>query len=976
MHSLSGAHWSAHSGQPRPCRFLDLLLTCTIYQVEQVINNKLVHHVDFGPQLWQVTNDYVLRSLFTFILIRLSVLHLLHRAPGAMGPREAWYKNIIPFSQSHGPQRFFRAGRQSEEDVASELLADDPLNPSFREEYDLTEAVNGPASTSSTWKRPSQTLSLRSTYCWLAVAAILLLSAVAFAWHRWLSSPVEGLDRGLLPCGPHASYAVNNHTCTSGDFLCPVVDSRRTLRCGESCYLPTAYRCVNNELSPITTSASDSNGQGAANSTVACDSKYLHLSDGLSENYFLSDCGSSSQVVVTSPLPKQQRDLGSSRLLVAWAAGNSGFVMYFKPQSRPRDSASMRLRANPGLNRTLEPLVSGVSATLELDVPTKLGTVILGSIRSLRDFIEGGRSLDDDVQSGLHYQPLAAGGVLITRQWLDRTTETFVTIRPSEGNEDHISVRKGDVTLPSGRYDLQAWHNYPFVENLASDLVFKALDQSPSQAPASDAASLSILSYGDKVVAGAWKFLTYFGRDSLLSLLLLRPVLQEGRGSIVEVILSAAIERINTGDGSVCHEEVVGDYASLLHKRQGAVSNEPLCDYKMIDTDYLLMIALEAYLVRSKIGRGRAKDFLATTADFLASNEGATYGALVQKTMGKILQATAAFEQEPIQSNLIHLHEKEAVGQWRDSSDGLGGGRTPYDVNTALVPAALRAISSFYEHNILSATAQEAGSVSRRAQFWEDNSLHFFEVDILPEKANALLDEYVSRNDYTGPKTISRPTSNVRFHGVALQAGGQGSVVPVMNIDDCFRLFLLDTTDDEQLSKFLQQTADNILAPFPLGLSTPLGLVVSNPAYSSGPGPARALTTGAYHGTVIWSWQLAMLAAGLERQLNRCDNETLGFCKNRELRQHVENAYHHLWDLVDANREHANEEVWSWTYGPGEEFHYAPLGTLPSPGGEAAVESNIQQLWSLAFLAIQRNRNFPRAMSPRTAAFDTVELLL
>jgi hypothetical protein len=43
--------------------------------------------------------------------------------------------------------------------------------------------------------------------------------------------------------------------------------------------------------------------------------------------------------------------------------------------------------------------------------------------------------------------------------------------------------------------------------------------------------------------------------------------------------------------------------------------------------------------------------------------------------------------------NLIHICEGHIVGQWHDSMYGIGGARIPYDVNTALVPAALRAIA-------------------------------------------------------------------------------------------------------------------------------------------------------------------------------------------------------------------------------------------------------------------------------------------
>jgi hypothetical protein len=46
---------------------------------------------------------------------------------------------------------------------------------------------------------------------------------------------------------------------------------------------------------------------------------------------------------------------------------------------------------------------------------------------------------------------------------------------------------------------------------------------------------------------------------------------------------------------------------------------------------------------------------------------------------------------------------------------------------------------------------------------------------------------------------------------------------------------LLNTTNQDQLTSFLSQTADHILQPFPLGLSTPVGLLVANPAFGGDP---------------------------------------------------------------------------------------------------------------------------------------------
>jgi hypothetical protein len=70
--------------------------------------------------------------------------------------------------------------------------------------------------------------------------------------------------------------------------------------------------------------------------------------------------------------------------------------------------------------------------------------------------------------------------------------------------------------------------------------------------------SLSFLSYENKLLAGAWRFLTYFGRDSMISLLLLNPVLSKGEGGAIEAGIAAVLERINQTDGNVCHEETIG----------------------------------------------------------------------------------------------------------------------------------------------------------------------------------------------------------------------------------------------------------------------------------------------------------------------------------------------------------------------------------------------------------------------------------
>lgn len=176
-----------------------------------------------------------------------------------------------------------------------------------------------------------------------------------------------------------------------------------------------------------------------------------------------------------------------------------------------------------------------------------------------------------------------------------------------------------------------------------------------------------------------------------------------------------------------------------------------------------------------------------------------------------------------------------------------------------------------------------------------------------------------------------------------------------MNTDDCFRHFLLNTTNQDQLSSFLSQTADHVLQPFPVGLSTSVGLLIANPAYGGDPVYAANWTNNAYHGTVVWSWQLAMMGAGLERQLGRCNSSMVpDFCSDASLYGKVRSAYNHLWDLIEANTQQLSSEVWSWTYSDGS-YQEIALGSLPPPPGQSPTESDVRQLWSLTFLAVKRN---------------------
>ena len=240
-------------------------------------------------------------------------------------------------------------------------------------------------------------------------------------------------------------------------------------------------------------------------------------------------------------------------------------------------------------------------------------------------------------------------------------------------------------------------------------------------------------------------------------------------------------------------------------------------------------------------------------------------------------------------------------------------------------------------------------------------------------EAQSRLETYVNQSSFGGPSQASIVDDNVAFHAISLDGYDNLKQVQVMNTDDCFRLFLVNSTNQSQLTSFLNQSANNVMRTFPAGLSTPVGLLVANPAYGGDPVYAANWTTSAYHGTVVWSWQQAMMARGFELQLDRCKREKLDFCEDTVVYNNVLGAYNHLWDVIEANSEHLSTEVWSWVYEDG--FKFTPLGALPPPPGTSPtgsyltlpeygslltviLESDIRQLWSLTFLAMKRNGGF------------------
>ncbi len=617
----------------------------------------------------------------------------------------------------------------------------------------------------------------------------------------------------------------------------------------------------------------------------------FHVREGAIDNYFYRRGPIAAHVVLTS---------GSKpRVLVAFPAGNEGAGLWFEP-SEPVAISAISEVAPAGSGE-----LRGITVQLSITHPLVVREAALAGVRTLRDYVTTGtvaRELAPRIEPG--------PPITLRRTLLD--------------GKHHLElVLDGPVRVEGGAIHLGA--GAPITLTVLSDEspltpieTTELLDAIPP-GHERELHALAFLSYREKLLAGSWRFLTYFGRDTLLTLRLLMP---HARAPLIEAGLAAVIDRLDpTGD--VAHEEDVGDFAAWENGRDGrAADASPRFDYKMVDDDLLLAPVLDSYLASTP---ARAAAFLARTTP-----RGQRYADAVRSNLAFVLRVARAYAAAPAPANLVHLHAGVAVGQWRDSQQGLAGGLTPYDVNAALVPAALAAAARLYALPELRDEAL-AAEATRSAVAWS-HAADAFRVEIPPAEAREHVAAYAASLGIDGREAVAAIDGPIVLRAVALDAGR--APIPVMHSDDGFVLLFGDPP-----AAMLDEIAARITRPFPAGLRTPVGIVVANPAYGSDE-LRREFTRADYHGTVIWSWQQALLAEGIDRQLARTDLPAT-------TRAALEAAKRALWSAIRGAPDMVTSELWSWEVANGT-WRVVPFGQ----GAADADESDAIQLWSTVYLAV------------------------
>lgn len=660
-----------------------------------------------------------------------------------------------------------------------------------------------------------------------------------------------------------------------------------------------------------------------AGDPVSPDAQQFTVQEGLNRNEFLRDGPVAAHLLLRSG-----RD---PRALVAFPAGNSGVGVWFSRLSKPAQwqpvSRPVAIVQADGSGRPLY----GLTAEEEIATPSlRIDRAVLSSIRVIRDFQDLGKVPDDvDTAPAVGNRTVrwardrvdGAAGYLLSLEVLDgsvtRDSQHGTTLEA--GADGRIRLR---ITAASGETPMTP---------LADDTL---INDKAAKDPAARQA-LTFLSYREKFLAGSWRFNTYFGRDTLMSVRLLMPALT---ADAVEAGLGAVLQRLSSA-GEVAHEEDVGEFAVLDHLRtDGSRSSAPVLDYKMIDGTYLLAPVAQAWLLDDPRSRTRAAAFLASD-DGRNSTSAVRRGQDLVANLRLVVAGAAAFAADPRWQNLLNLKAGITVGNWRDSGDGLGGGRYPYDVNAVLVPAALEAAERFLASGLLDPyLAKEdraiLGRAGAMARIWRDRAPPLFNVHVPHPVATTAIGTYAAAAGVPAQAALDAlGGGDVNFAALSINAAG----VPVRILNSDPGFFLLFGHPD---ANTIGQQVAQLMRPFPAGLMTDVGMLVANPVFTA-PEVQAKFSRNAYHGAVVWSWQQALFAAGLERQLARGDLPAAVRARLREVQTR-------LWRAIEATRAMNNSELWSWSFIDGH-YAVAPFGN----SGADVDESNAAQLWSTVYLAVR-----------------------
>lgn len=534
-----------------------------------------------------------------------------------------------------------------------------------------------------------------------------------------------------------------------------------------------------------------------------------------------------------------------------------------------------------------------------------------------------------------------------------------VTIRSRAAGPVRVTVRittDAPALTPLSRTEIFNDDFFRFYQSVRADRAdptrFRRLER--------EVRGMELLCYGEKLMAGLPNFATYFGRDMLMTALLMEPVWAP---AMPEHVIASALRKLSPS-GEVSHEEALGgqairenaaEYNRLLavadtarppaRERLLEQARAMLADlqatrenYVMVDDDFQLPVVVGRYLADPRVPDDHKRRFLLA-------------GQRLQRLVANlalVARRTEAYARDPVATNLVSFPQAPdghwISASWRDSRAGYGAGRFAMDVNVIWAPNALESLGTILDalrrlglapvisDEPLASYAGDRRALERAVAAWRGAERHF-RVALSPREVAERLDARLtwlpqSEGEFWRGvmRRESAPADSLRFLALSLDASGRP--IPTVNTDPAMLMLLGPLGPDRAL-----ELVGPIMRRYPWGLFVDdLGPVTANDTYASRD-VWDAFRQDAYHSpTVVWGRDVNVLLAGLALQA-RAAPPGSGVAA-------LQDAVRRTVDAVErSGLRHA--ELWSYRIENGR--------LVPSRYGA----SSDVQLWSLTDLAVQ-----------------------
>ena len=422
---------------------------------------------------------------------------------------------------------------------------------------------------------------------------------------------------------------------------------------------------------------------------------------------------------------------------------------------------------------------------------------------------------------------------------------------------------------------------------------------------------IELLSSEEKLMAGLPNFATYFGRDMMMTALMMRPIWQP---EMSEHVIASVLRKLGPG-GDVSHEEALGGqairenaviYDSLVNAYLGRTPRPAGADsalqqarevlrnlqktrenYHMIDDEFQLPVLTARYLADSTVPAEQKRAFL-----LQASESGETRLRLLLKELALVASLAQPYAAAPRVTNLVSFPKRDSVhwrsASWRDSDAGYAGGRFAMDINVIWVPRALEAVGivldalsglnvdralvdstiSAPNATALARYRRDPAELRRAVEVWRGARRHFV-VTLTPAEIRRAVNAKLAwlpvaeRRYWQG---VMRRQGEVRapLTFLALSLDEAGRPIRIVNTDPATGLFLGPDAPADSVAAELKP----FLRPYPVGLFVAgLGPLVANDAYAPHAVWERFKADQYHSPRVVWGREVNLLLLGIANQI-------------------------------------------------------------------------------------------------------------